>query len=45
MKLTPTKLALVISAASIAFASPAMAQYGMPAPKAPPPAPTRPATE
>ena len=33
MKLTPTTLALVISAGSIAFASPAAAQYGTPAPK------------
>src|SRR4029453_14175235 len=45
MKLTPTTLALVISAGSITFASPAAAQYGMPAPKAPSTPQTRPAEE
>ena len=45
MNLTPATLALVISAGSIAFASPAAAQYGMPAPKAPPPVQTRPADQ
>jgi len=45
MKLTPAMLALLISAGSIAFASPAAAQYGMPAPKAPPPVQTKPAEE
>src|SRR5204862_3620124 len=44
-KLTPTTLALVISAGSIAFASPAAAQYGMPAPKAPPQVPQQSADE
>jgi hypothetical protein len=42
MKLTPTTLVLALSAGSIAFASPAAAQYGMPAPKAPPPVQTKP---
>ena len=41
MKLTPTTLALVISVGSIAFASPAAAQYGAPPPQKPPSIPTR----
>lgn len=45
MKLTPTMLALAVSAGSIALASPAAAQYGMPAPKAPSTPQTKPADE
>jgi len=45
MKFTPTTLGLLLASASIAVASPAAAQYGMPpAPKAPTPS-TRPAAD
>lgn len=44
MKLTPTALGLALVAGSFAFASPAVAQYGTPAPK-PQAAPPRPTTE
>lgn len=42
MKLTSTTLGLLIASASIAFAGPAAAQYGMPAPSRPAPPPTAP---
>jgi len=46
MKLTPTTLGLLFASASIAFASPAAAQYGMAPPPKPPPAPsTKPAAD
>ena len=44
MKLNQTALALVLASASLAFASPAAAQYGTPAPK-PQNIPAKPATE
>ena len=45
MKLIPTALALMLAASSVAMASPALAQYGMPAPKAPQTVPQKPAEE
>ena len=45
MKLTPNTLALALASGGIAFASPAAAQYGMPAPKAPTTVQPKPAEE
>jgi tetratricopeptide (TPR) repeat protein len=42
MKLSTTTLGMLFASASLAFASPAAAQYGMPPPQKPPSVPTKP---